>query len=218
MKYLIIPVAAAVLLTFSQSSCKSSSAPLFCDTTCTNEPIGFSQGIPDSPYVSVSINNCIPDTITWSHRMLATKRKMGYYELVGKEARLNKDYMKCYFKDTSYAWLQFNDCITGRGFLVKLPYSKDDRWSIYTSALNNIDPKFSVAEGYIAYYDETFIYVQELATGKKGKMLMNDSPLKIDHNDIHKTIDSVHVTGTKVWARLNIGNDWKDKEKEITLE
>lgn len=218
MKILLAPVA-ALLLAWSFYSCKSSSAPpVFCDTACASEPIGFYQDMPDSPYVSVSLSNCIPDTITWSHRQLATKRKMGFYELVGKEARLNKNFVKCYFKDTSYAWLRFNDCITGRGFLVKLPYNKADKWSIYTSALNDLDPKFSVEEGLIAYYDETFLYVQDMATGKKDKMLMHDTPLKFDHNKIHETIDSIHVTRSKVWANLKIGNEWKGKEKNLTFE
>ena len=160
----------------------------------------------------------MPDTITWSHRMLATNRKMEFEELVGKTARLNKDYVKCYFNDTSYAWLRFNDCNTGRGFLVKLPYNKADKWSIYTSALNDLDPKFSVEDGLIAYYDETFIWVQDLATGKKDKMLMNDKPLEFDHNDVHKTIDSIKVTRSKVWASIKINGEWKPKEKAITLQ
>ncbi len=150
--------------------------------------------------------------------MLATRRKMGFNELVGREARLNKDFVKCYFNDTSYAWLRFNDCNTGRGFLVKLPFNKADKWSIYTSALNNLDPKFHVEEGLIAYYDETFIWVQDLATGKKDKMLMNDQVLEIDHNNVHETIDSIHITRGKVWANLKIGGDWQAKEKVITLQ
>lgn len=150
--------------------------------------------------------------------MLATKRKMGFEELVGKTARLNKDFVKCYFNDTSYAWLRFNDCNTGRGFLVKLPYSKEDKWSIYTSALNNLDPKFHVEEGLIAYYDETFLYVQDLATGKKDHMLMHEKPLEFDHNNVHKTIDSINVTRAKIWANLKVNGDWKSKEKALKLE
>ncbi|HEX7847561.1 MAG TPA: hypothetical protein VF476_17295, partial [Chitinophagaceae bacterium] len=93
-----------------------------------------------------------------------------------------------------------------------------DKWSIYTSALNDLDPKFKVEDGLIAYYDETFIYVQEMATGKKDKMVMNDKALDIDHNNVHKTIDSINVTRSKIWANLKVGGDWKPKEKKITLE
>jgi hypothetical protein len=218
MKLLILPIA-AILFSWSFSSCKSSSGPTFCDTTCASAPIKFQHNSFDSPYVNITLNNCLPDTITWSHRMLATKRKMGFRELVGKEPRLNKDYIKCYFNDTSYAWLRFNDCISGRGYLVKLPYSKTDKWSIYTSALNDLDPKFHVEDGLIAYYDETFIYVQELATGKVDKMVMNkEKKMDIDHDNIHKSIDSIHVTRSKIWANVNIDGKWTDRNETITLE
>ena len=216
MKILIFPFA-AMLLTWSFSACKST-PPTFCDTACVTGPIIFQHTTEDSPYVMISLNNCEPDTITWSHRRLATKRKMGFEELVGKKARLNTNFVKCYFNDTSYAWLRFNDCITGRGFLVKLPYNKEDKWSIYTSALNDLDPKFDVEEGLIAYYDDTFLWVQELSTGKKDKMLMNDTPLEIDHNNVHETIDSIHVTRNKVWGNFKVGGDWKSKEKVISLQ
>ena len=132
-----------------------------------------------------------------------------------KDVRLNKNFVSCYFKDTSYAWLKFNDCINGRGFLVKLPYSKADKWSIYTSALNSFDPKFSVDDQLIAYYDDTFIYVQELETGKIDRMLMNNTKLDIDHKNVHKTFDSVHITRDRIWANIMINGQWKAMEKKI---
>ncbi|HEX7846354.1 MAG TPA: hypothetical protein VF476_11190, partial [Chitinophagaceae bacterium] len=114
MKILIVP-AIALVFAWSFTACKSSAPPSFCDTACINEPITFQHPSADSPFVTISLTNCMPDTITWSHRMLDSKRKMGFEELVGKTARLNKDFVKCYFNDTSYAWLRFNDCNTGRG-------------------------------------------------------------------------------------------------------
>ena len=140
---------------------------------------------------------------------------MGFVELVGKEARLHKDFISCYFKDTSYAWLEFNDCTNGRGFLVKLPYSKNDKWSIYTSALNRLDKKFNIQDGMIAYYDETFIYAQEIATGKMDRMLMNNTKLDIDHNNVHGTFDSVHITRDRIWANIMINSKFIPKEKKI---
>ena len=218
MKILILPIVAAILISWSFSSCKSSSGPTFCDTACISEKIKFQHSSMDSPYVSLSFKGCMPDTITWGHRQLLTKRNMIFEELVGKQARINKDYIKCYFNDTNYAWLQFNDCFTGRGFGVKLPYSKGDKWSIFTSALNNFDPKFHVEEGLIAYYDNTFIYVQDLATGKIDKMLMNDKVLDIDHDKIHETIDTINVSRSRIWANLKVDNKWTPKEKAISLQ
>lgn len=217
MKLLIIP-AIAVLLGWAFSSCGSASVPPpFCDTTCNNDSIKYTSDHPSKPYVYLSIRECEPDTIVWSHAELLTNRKSGFYDLVGKNVRLNKDYVSCSFKDTSYAWLKFNDCFTGRGFLVKLPYSKADKWSIYTSALNNFDPKFKVEEGLIAYYDDTFIYVQDIESGKIEKMVMSEKKLDINHNEVHSTIDSINVSRSKIWANLTIGGKPNIKEKSISL-
>lgn len=218
MRALLFP-AAVILLGWYFGSCSSSTAPApFCDTTCQNDSLKYSLDHPDHPFVYLSVKNCKPDTITWSHDQLLTNRKSGFYELVGKDVRLNKNYISCTFKDTSYAWLKFNDCVTGRGFLVKLPYSKSDKWSIYTSALNSFDPRFKVEEGLIAYYDDTFIYVQDLQTGKIEKMVMADKKLDIDYNDVHKTIDSVNISRTKIWANLTIDGQTKPKDKTISLQ
>jgi hypothetical protein len=164
------------------------------------------------------MKDCEPDTIIWSHSYLPTKRKMGFYELVGKKVRLNKNYIACEFKDTSYAWLKFNDCTTGRGFLLKLPYSKTDKWSIFTSALNNFDPKFKVEEGLIAYYGEVFLYVQDIQTGKIEEMKLNDKAIEVDHNNVHSTFDSINVTRDRIWASYTVEGDKKSKEKAIMLK
>jgi len=216
MRLLILPVL-AILMTWHFSSCSSSGTKTFCDTACITDTLRYSQAHPDTPFVTLSIRNCKPDTIAWSHKGLLTKRKMGFYELVGKDARLNKDYVTCFFNDTSFAWLKFNDCITGRGFLVKLPYSKSDKWSIYTSALNSFDKKFNVEEGLIAYYDETFIYAQDQKTLKLDRMLMNNTGMDIDHNNVHSSIDTVHITRSRIWAKIKINGSFQDKEKKISL-
>lgn len=201
------------------ASCKSSSgSPSFCDTACITDTINYTHEHPLQPFVQVSVKNCEPDTIIWSHSLLPTKRKMGFIDLVGRSARLNKNYISCYFKDTSYAWLKFNDCNTGRGFLVKLPYNKNDKWSIYTSALNNFDPKYKVEDGLIAYYSDTFIYVQDVASGKTEQLVLNDKPLdKPDYDKPHSTIDSVNVSRNKIWISVNINGEKKTKEKKISL-
>ena len=217
LRLLIIPVC-IITLAWHMSSCGSSGKTGFCDTACITDTLRYVQAHPDTPFVLLSVKNCQPDTFIWSHKGLDTKRKMGFYELVGKDVRLNKDFISCYFNDTSYAWLKFNDCITGRGFLVKLPYSKNDKWSIYTSALNSFDKKFHVEDGLIAYYDETFIYAQDQATGKLDRMLMNNTGMDIDHNDIHSTFDSVNITRNKIWAKIKIKGQFTPKEKQIALK
>ena len=220
MRLLIIP-ALLLFMAWCVGSCGSSSnAPTFCDTTCSNDTFKFNLEHPDNPFVNLSVKDCKPDTLVWSHDGLSTNRKSGFVELIGRSGesvRLNKNFISCTFKDTSYAWLRFNDCITGRGYLVKLPYSKTDRWSIYTSALNNFDKKFNVEEGLIAYYDDTFIYVQDIQTGKTEKMVLSDKKLDIDHNNVHSTFDSINVSRTKIWANITVNGTTGSKEKSISL-
>ena len=204
-----------ILLSWLTSSCGGSKGQTFCDTACITDSFYFSHPHPDTPYVKMSMRNCQPDTIYWSHNRLLTVRKQTFDQLVGKKVRLNKEYLDIYFRDTSYAWLRFNDCMTGRGYLVKLPYSKSDKWSIYTSALNDFDPKYHVEDGMIAYYDETFIYAQELATGKMDRMLMNNTKLDIDHDNPHGTFDSIHISRNRIWANIMINSKWVAKEKKI---
>lgn len=204
-----------IMLSWLTSSCGGNKGQSFCDTACITDSFNFIHPHPDTPFVKMSMRNCQPDTIYWSHNRLPTVRKQTFDQLVGKKVRLNKEYLDIYFRDTSYAWLRFNDCLTGRGFLVKLPYSKSDKWSIYTSALNDFDPKYHVEEGMIAYYDETFIYAQELATGKIDRMLMNNTKLDIDHDNPHGTFDSIHISRNRIWANIMINSKWVAKEKKI---
>ena len=210
-----------VIITWTVTSCGSSGPKTFCDTACVNTPFKFMHPHADTPFVTVSVKNCKPDSLYWSHKRLPSVRKQSFFELVSvldEDVRINKDYISCYFNDTSYAWLKFNDCRNGRGFLLKLPYSKADKWSIYTSALNNFDPKFHVEDGIIAYYDETFIYAQDQATGKLDRMLMNNTKLDIDHNNVHGTFDSVNITRNRIWANVKIKGSFQPKEKKIELK
>ena len=76
---------------------------------------------------------------------MESNRKMGFSTLVTNTVYMNRSMVDCYIKDTSYAWLKFNDCMTGRGYLMKLPFSKENDLSNYTSALNDFDPAFKIA-------------------------------------------------------------------------
>jgi hypothetical protein len=131
---------------------------------------------------------------------------------------LNKDNVAAIFRDTAYAWLKFNDCITGRGFLLKLPFEKDEKMSIYTSALNSFDPKFSVEDGLISYFDHTFVYAQDPQTGKVEKLKLNDSRLDINYDKVHDTFDSVNITRDRIYVKFKLNNADKELEKPINLK
>lgn len=219
MRLLIIPFSAIVVSLLALVSCKSGSAPAtFCDTSCLKDSIKFSKDDhPLKPYVYISANNCTADTITWSFIDMGINRKMGFSDLAGTTVKLNKDYVSCFIKDTSYAWLRFNDCSNGRGFLIKIPFNKKANIGRKASALNGFDPKFSIADGLIAYSDRGNIFVEDMATGKNAMMTFG-AKADIDYDAIHETVDSVNVTATRIWAKVLLDKEWKTFEKNIELK
>lgn len=218
MRLIIFLLAFSLLMgSFSFTSCKSSPKS-FCDTVCISDTIRFTASHPASPFVSIGMKSCMPDTITWSHDWLPAKRKLVFSDLTGKDVRINKDFMRFYVHDTSYVWLTFNDCNTAQGFMVKLPFNKTSNIQRKNSALNAIDPRFAVAEGLVAYTDKGNIFIEDMATGQQATFTFGRKIENMDYTNIHATIDSLNITREKAWARINIDNDWTVVEKSITLK
>ena len=215
----IFIIVIVVMLAYEFAGCKSSSGPpTFCDTACMKDTIKFIQEEhPLRPYVYISAKNCIADTVIWSYTDMGVNRKEGLPYLAGTTVRLNKDFVSCFIKDTSYAWLSFNDCSNGRGYLVKIPFNKREKIIRKGSAINAHDPKFSIAQGMVAYSDKGNLFVEEMATGKTAMMTFGEK-VDIDYDAIHETIDSVIVTPTSIWAKVKLGENWKTFEKNITLK
>ncbi len=206
---LLIPMAAMIIMAATFGACKSSSGPAtFCDTACLKDSIKFiNEEHPLEPYVYISASNCIADTLTWSFIDMGINRKLGLPDLVGAAVRLNKDNVGCFIKDTCYAWLYFNDCSTGRGYQLKIPFNKKENIGRKSSGLNAFDPKFSVAEGLIAYSDRGNLFVEEMATGKTAMMTFGVK-VDINYDAIHETVDSVNVTTTSIWAYVKMWIEW----------
>ena len=219
MRSFIIPALAITLLTLSISACKSSTttAKTFCDTACLKDSVKFTGDFKLKPYVYISASQCIADTITWSYNGMGVNRKMGLADLLNNEVHINRDYIRCLMKDTSYAWLLFNDCATGRGYQLKLPFNKTATIGRKSSGINGFDPKFSIAANMIAYTDRGNIFVEDIYTGKTGQMTFGKA-LDIDYDAIHEFIDSVNVTPARIWVKVKIDNAWQDLEKNIVLK
>lgn len=218
MRSLIIPVI-AVLLAFSFGACKSSSGKgkTFCDTACLEDTLKFSGDHKLKPYVYISTRNCIADTIIWSYKGMGVNKKEAVSFFTGKETRLNKDYIRCIFRDTGYVWMMLNDCITGRGFLLKLPFNKTAAIGRKSKAINSLDPKFSIAGNLVAYTDPGNIFVEDALTGLSAQMTFGKD-IGADHNAIHNYIDSVNITPERIWVKVKIDNKWTELEKTITLK
>lgn len=209
----------AIVLAAFMGSCKSSGgAKTFCDTVCLKEPIRFTlEDHPYKPYVYITASNCNADTLIWSYQDMGVNRKIVLANLLETSVKLNKDFVKCYIKDTSYAWLRFNDCKNGRGYLLKIPFNKRDNIGRKSSALNSIDPKFSVAESLIAYSDRGNVFAEDMETGKSAMMTFGEKA-DIDYDAIHETIDSVNITPSHIWVKVKLKEGWKVIEKNITLK
>ena len=217
MRSLIIP-AIVMLLAISFGACKSSSsAKTFCDTACLKDSIKFTGDHILKPYVYISARNCMADTIIWSYTGMGVNKKEAVSFFTGREVYLNKNYIRCVFKDTGYVWMMFNDCATGHGYLLKLPFNKTASIGRKSKAINNIDPKFSISGNLVAYTDPGNIFVEDMFTGQTAQMTFGKD-IGADHNDIHKYIDTVNITPSRIWVKVKIDNEWKELEKKITLK
>ena len=216
MRILIVP-AIVVLFAFSIGGCKSSSggARLLCDTACLKDTLKFTGDSKLKPYVYITVNNCQADSIIWSYDGMESDRKTKFDY---SEAKMNKNFVRCLFKETAFAYILFNDCVTGRGFQIKLPYNKQESFVMKTSGINNIDPKFSVGDNLIAYTDRGNIFVEDINTGKKALMTFGEK-LEIDYDAIHEYIDSVNITNSRIWVKVKVKDGWKELEKKnVTFE
>lgn len=215
MKLLIAPLFMIAAVSMFVSCGGSSSGPAtFCDTTCLKDTLKFAGNHKLEPYVYLSVKDCKPDSIIWSFKGLGANRKTKFDY---RDVSVNKDFIRCVFNDTAAAFILFNDCLTGRGFQIKLPFNKTQSFSMRTSGINNIDPKFSIGDNLLAYTDRGNIYVEEFTTGKKAMMTFGEK-LDIDYDAIHEHIDSVNITNSRIWVKVKIGDAWKELEKKIVLE
>jgi len=142
----VIVVIAAIMAGFAFPSCKSSGPATFCDTACMKDTIKFTKDDhPLKPYIYITAKNCTADSVIWSYADMGVNRKLALADILGVSLHLSKDFIRCVFNDTSYVWLLFNDCSNGRGYSLKIPFSKKGNISPKASAINGVDPKFSVA-------------------------------------------------------------------------
>ncbi|MBI5858549.1 MAG: hypothetical protein HZB42_12995 [Sphingobacteriales bacterium] len=218
MKNWVLPFI-AISIASVNSSCKSSGSgqPTFCDTTCFKDSLKFTSDAKLKPYVYISASNCMADSLAWSYKGMGVNRKVGLTDFLNNAVHFNKNYVRCYINDTAYAWLLFNDCATGRGYQLKLPFNKTATIGRKSSGINSLDPKFFIADNMVAYTDRGNIFVEDMLTGKTAQMTFGKA-LEIDYDALHEYIDSVNVTPTRIWVKVKIDNEWKELEKNITLK
>lgn len=216
----VLPVFAAILLLAATVSCNNNSAPapkLFCDTVCLKDTIKFTGTHEKQPTVFITAKDCQADSIIWSYKGLGADRKTGFTYLLGASVNINKDYIRTFFRNSDVAYVLFNDCQTGRGFQIKLPYDKSQSFSLKSSGINSFDRKFSIAENLLVNTDRGNIYVEDMNTGKTAMMTFGEK-LDIDYDALHEYIDSVNVTNDRIWVKILSNKEWITKEKKIVFE
>lgn len=214
--------AAIILLLFAacKNSDKNSAQVSFCkDTTCLSETMKFESEAKDKPFVRISFKDCKIDTIHWEKSGLGVIKDIIFSEFIPNDVKPSKEAFSCTIIESKCAWVKFNDCATGRGYLIRLPFDKGGVTSKYTSAINNFDPEFKVADGLVAYYDNTFIYVEDMATGMEAKQLLTDIGVTdIDYNDVHSLIEKVDITKEKIYAKLNVKGKIIEHNNPLTFK
>jgi len=205
---LLILVASSAFFTSCQNSAKGKT---FCDTTCSNDSIKFT-GNKDQK-LSISIKSCKPEAIIWENKN--NKRIIEFNDYINKDVKMNPSFVNCAFGDSS-TWLSFNDCITGRGYLLNLPYSKNAAIGTYKAALNSFDKKFFVDPDLRAYTDGGNIYVVNVTNGNEAQMTFREA-YQMDYDDIHKSIDSIHVAKDRIYVKLIKDGAEVPLEKPVSL-
>ncbi len=219
MRTIILILAAS---SFFVSCNNSSTGTTFCDTTCTSNEITFNGDDYFKQELTLKLNKCAGDSITWTHGKTFSRTQIYLPEFLKQggemnHIKMNKNAISCAFQDTTMIWLSFNDCKTGRGYLLKLPYEGRAKMQKITGALTDFDPKFSIDPDLRAYTDRGNLYVANVKTGKEESMTFQKE-YDIDFNEIHKSVDTVNVTKQKMYIKLldKNGNE-KVFEKNIQL-
>ena len=212
--FLLIAIAA---LFFSSCNNSANTKKTFCDTTCPGDSLVFAGANPKfKQALVITMNNCKPNTIIRTYEGLGKDLKSLFSDYVPQDVRINKSAIAVAFQDTVSAWLSFNDCFTGRGYLFELPYSVGKN-SIHTSAaLNAFDKKFSIDPDLRAYTDRGNIFVVNITNAQQTMMTFKET-YDMDFNDIHKTIDSINITKSRIYVKLLKDGKEIPLEKNISL-
>lgn len=214
-KLFFFSAASATIIAASCGGDNDGMGKTFCDTACKTDSLHFKGDHSLNPMVDIGLNACKADTIIWTHD-LASSKLLDLKDDLRQDVYLNESAVEVFFKDTSYVWLQFNDCKTGRGFALKLPFNKAEERRKVLGAFTKFDPKFSVEEGLIAYTDRGSVFVENMETGQKATMPF-DKAYDIDFNKLHEMVDSVNITKQRIFVQMIRDGQKKPYEKNVSL-
>lgn len=205
------------VLTLLAASCgnSGSTSRTFCDTACRSQPFAFTGDHPLQPTVNISVKNCMADTLTWTHKELPSSRQVQLGSFFTEAVRIHPSALDCFIKDTSYAWVSYNDCESGRGYMLRLPFNKSGNIKRVNTALTRFDPKFSLDKSMLAYASESTIYAVNMNTNEEETMSLQGNVL--DFDNIHSTLDSINITPSRIYVRVIKDGKPVELQKQISL-
>ncbi len=182
---------------------ETASEPFCKDTSCMTEPIKVVSDAPGKPFVNVTFKDCKIDSIHSDKSGKGLSSKIVFAEFIPNDIKPSKEAFQIDIIGSRHAWMRFNDCATGRGYAIKLAFDETGKTQKLTTAINNFDPKYKVADSLVAYYDNTFIYIQDMHTDKVAQQLLTDVGVRNhDVNQPHSLIDSVNITKERIYAKI----------------
>ncbi len=201
-------IAFALSFTWMLTACggeatETASEPFCKDSSCMSEPIRVTSDAPGKPFVNVTFKDCKIDSIHSDKSGKGLSSKIIFSEFIPNEIKPSKEAFQIDIIGSSHAWMRFNDCATGRGYAIKLAFDENGSAQKITTAINNFDPRYKVADSLVAYYDNTFIYIRDMNTDKVAQQLLTDVGVRNhDVNKPHSLIDSVNITKEKIYAKI----------------
>jgi len=213
MKTLLVTVLAALLLV----SCGSEpeKPKTLCENPCLNDTLKYTADNPAKPFMNIIVSNCLADTVIWGHKYLPTYNAIHLSTFMDGIIQIGTNTIKGYIIDTTMAVLKFNDCGTRRGYWLKLPFNKSLGQEKSVSAFNNFDPRYSIDDDLLCYKAKNTIYVDNIRTGKQVTIEIEKPEL--DYQKMYDIVDSINITKTRFYMRLNDGGSEMPVEKTIDL-
>lgn len=213
-----LSIAIAAICFTSCGNNNSKTVTTYCDTTCSNDTLKFNGDSPKwKQWLKISMKNCNPDSMIYTYEGASNVRTIAFSDYGPREIRLNKSNINVAFQDTASIWVSFNDCSTGRGYLFELPYRSGKNSVKSKAALNSIDKKFSIDPDLRAFTDRGNIFIVNVTNGKTAQMTFKENYADMDFNDIHKTIDTINVTKSRIYVKLLKEGQEVPLEKNVSL-
>lgn len=199
---------------------KTDTSQGICKADCLKDTIKYGEDGKGKAYVYITTKNCGIDSVFWGTHGMGTVRSA---EFPLPEFKVSENRIRCLINGGNYAYLLLNDCETRKGVVLKmlldeLPEGKKQDFMITSKAINNGNPKFSIADNLVVVCDGGNLLIEDANSGKEATFTFGKKISDIDYNFIHEYIDSVNITITKGWAKVKLDGSWQVVQKDLDFK